>query len=393
MAQPTGDATAIRASLVLLLATALALVVANSSLFPAYQAVLKSDFGTTVGPFDLALSVKDWIKNGLMAVFFLFVGLEIKWEFTKGALSSARSALLPFVAAAGGMFMPAVIFLLVTGASDDLIRGWAIPAATDIAFAIGVVGFLGNRVSPALRAFLLALAIIDDLGAIMIVAVFYSGSFETWALAGMAACVAGLWWLNSRNQGSLWWYGALGGLLWLFTLQSGINATMAGVITALFIPLRAGTASPLERVMGSLSRPVSFGIMPTFAFANAGIPLLTLSLMDFTSALALGIAAGLAIGKPVGIVAAVVLATRSGLAQLPAGSSWIQVIGVSCLAGIGFTMSLFIGALAFADEMLMNQVKVGVIGGSLVSALLGVLLLSIPPRGALPPVANGARPH
>jgi NhaA family Na+:H+ antiporter len=390
MAQPNGDATAIRASVVLLLATALALIVANSSLFPAYQAILKSDFGTTAGPFDLTLSVKDWIKNGLMAVFFLFVGLEIKWEFTKGALSSTQSALLPFVAAAGGMFMPAVIFMLVTGASDDLIRGWAIPAATDIAFAIGVVGYLGRRVPPALRAFLLALAIIDDLGAIMIVAVFYSGSFETWALAGMAACIAGLWWLNARNHGALWSYGVLGGLLWLFTLQSGINATMAGVITALFIPLHTGTASPLESVMHGLSRPVSFGIMPLFAFANAGIPVLSLSLVDFTSTLALGIAAGLALGKPVGIVAAVILATRSGMAQLPAGSGWLQVIGVSCLAGIGFTLSLFIGALAFEDEALMNQVKVGVIGGSLVAALLGVLLLSIRRRGPLPRTADVA---
>jgi NhaA family Na+:H+ antiporter len=382
MAQPSADTTAIRASIVLLLATGLALLVASSNLFPAYQSILKTVVGGSIGPFDLSLSTKDWIKNGLMAVFFLYVGLEIKWEFLKGALSTFKSAVLPFIAAVGGMVAPAFIYLAVAGNNPELVRGWAIPAATDIAFAIGVVGFLGSRVPVALRAFLLALAIIDDLGAILIVALFYSGSLQTWALVGMLACTAALWLLNARQVDRLWAYLIVGALLWLFTLQSGINATMAGVVTALFIPLRAGSTQPLQQVVSALAKPVQFGIMPLFAFANAGIPIMTLSLGDLTSALAVGIAAGLVLGKPVGITLAVLVATRTGLAELPSGASWQQVIGVSCLAGIGFTMSLFIGALAFQDELLMNQVKVGVIGGSIIAALLGVALLLIARRPA-----------
>ena len=380
MAQSANDNTAIRASIVLLAATCVALVVANSGLHEIYQTSLKTVIGTDVGPFDLSFSVKDWIKNGLMAIFFLYVGLEIKWEFAAGSLSEFRSAVLPFVAAAGGMLMPAIIYLLVTDADPALIRGWAIPAATDIAFAIGVVGFLGNRVPATLRAFLLALAVIDDLGAIMIVAIFFSGDLQLWALAAMAVCLAGLWALSARNDGALWKYAALGILLWLFTLQSGINATLAGVVTALFIPLQARASTPLKDLMARLAFPVSFGIMPLFAFANAGIPLMTLSLEDLTSSLAIGVAAGLIVGKPLGIMLATWGATRTGIAQLPQGSSWVQVLGAGCLAGIGFTMSLFIGALAFADENLMNQVKVGVIGGSIVAALMGITLLTYAAR-------------
>lgn len=380
MAQSANDNTAIRASIVLLAATCIALVVANSGLHENYQTSLKTVIGTDLGPFDLSFSVKDWIKNGLMAIFFLYVGLEIKWEFAAGSLSEFRSAVLPFVAAAGGMLMPAIIYLLVTDADPALIRGWAIPAATDIAFAIGVVGFLGNRVPATLRAFLLALAVIDDLGAIMIVAIFFSGDLQLWALAAMAVCLAGLWALSARNDGALWKYAALGILLWLFTLQSGINATLAGVVTALFIPLQARASTPLKDLMARLAFPVSFGIMPLFAFANAGIPLMTLSLEDLTSSLAIGVAAGLIVGKPLGIMLATWGATRTGIAQLPQGSSWVQVLGAGCLAGIGFTMSLFIGALAFADENLMNQVKVGVIGGSIVAALMGIALLTYAAR-------------
>ena len=380
MAQSANDNTAIRASIVLLAATCVALVVANSGLHGIYQTSLKTVIGTDVGPFDLSFSVKDWIKNGLMAIFFLYVGLEIKWEFAAGSLSEFRSAVLPFVAAAGGMLMPAIIYLLVTDADPALIRGWAIPAATDIAFAIGVVGFLGNRVPATLRAFLLALAVIDDLGAIMIVAIFFSGDLQLWALAAMAVCLAGLWALSARNDGALWKYAALGILLWLFTLQSGINATLAGVVTALFIPLQARASTPLKDLMARLAFPVSFGIMPLFAFANAGIPLMTLSLEDLTSSLAIGVAAGLIVGKPLGVMLATWGATRTGIAQLPQGSSWVQVLGAGCLAGIGFTMSLFIGALAFADENLMNQVKVGVIGGSIVAALMGITLLTYAAR-------------
>lgn len=380
MANPTTDATAIRASMVLLAATALALLCANSPLADVYKAVLSAGLGANIGPFDLSYSVKEWIKNGLMAVFFLYVGLEIKSEFKVGALSDPGRAALPFAGAAGGMIAPALVYLAVTGADTALIKGWAIPAATDIAFAVGVVGLLGSRVSAPLRAFLLALAVIDDLGAILIIALFYSGALQLAALLGMGLCVAGLWVLNSRGDGDLWRYLGLGLLLWLFTLQSGINATLAGVVTALFIPMRAGLQIPLKSLLDRLATPVNFGIMPVFAFANAGVPILALSFADILSPLALGIALGLVLGKPVGILLAVALAARSGWARLPDGATWLQIAGVGCIAGIGFTMSLFIGALAFSDEDAMNQIRVGVMGGSIVAGILGASLMALAAR-------------
>lgn len=380
MANPTTDATAVRASIVLLAATALALAVANSPLAGTYKSILNTGLGTDIGPFDLSYSVKEWIKNGLMAIFFLYVGLEIKSEFKAGALSDSRRAALPFAGAAGGMIAPALVYLAVTGAAPDLVRGWAIPAATDIAFAVGVVGLLGRRVSAPLRAFLLALAVIDDLGAILIIALFYSGALQLAALLGMGLCIAAMWLLNARGDGALWRYLALGLMLWLFTLQSGINATLAGVVTALFIPMRAGLQIPLKSLLDRLATPVNFGIMPVFAFANAGVPILALSFADILSPLALGIALGLVLGKPVGILLAVALAARSGWARLPDGATWLQIAGVGCIAGIGFTMSLFIGALAFNDEAAMNQIRVGVMGGSIVAGLLGASLMTFAAR-------------
>jgi Na+:H+ antiporter, NhaA family len=380
MASADTDNSAVRASIVLLAATALALAVANSPLADTYKSVLNTGLGTDIGPFDLSYSVKEWIKNGLMAIFFLYVGLEIKSEFKAGALSDPRRASLPFAGAAGGMIAPALVYLAVTGAAPDLVRGWAIPAATDIAFAVGVVGLLGRRVSAPLRAFLLALAVIDDLGAILIIALFYSGALQLAALLGMGLCIAAMWLLNARGDGALWRYLVLGLLLWLFTLQSGINATLAGVITALFIPMRAGLQIPLKSLLDRLATPVNFGIMPIFAFANAGVPILALSMTDIVSPLALGIALGLVIGKPVGILLAVALAAKSGLARLPDGATWLQIAGVGCIAGIGFTMSLFIGALAFNDEAAMNQIRVGVMGGSVIAGIIGAGLMSLAAR-------------
>jgi NhaA family Na+:H+ antiporter len=375
MSHPVADNSAIRASLMLLAATVAALLVANSGLAGLYKSTLDWQVGAVVGPIDLEDSIKNWIKNALMAVFFVFVGLEIKAEFKEGALASRTRAMLPFAGAAGGMLAPAAIFLVVTAGVPALARGWAIPSATDIAFAIGVVGLLGRHVSPSLRAFLLAVAVIDDLGAILVIAIFYTGALQPWALVAMAFFVMVLAAMNIRRVAALWPYMLAGAFLWLFTLQSGINPTLAGVVTALFVPLRAGEGSPLHRLADALRTPVNFIIMPVFAFANAGVPLLGLGLGDLLQPLTLGIALGLILGKPVGITLAVWIATRLRVAELPRGAQWSQIVGISCLAGIGFTMSLFIGALAFREEALLNQVRLGVLSGSLVSALLGVGLL------------------
>jgi Na+:H+ antiporter, NhaA family len=373
MSDPVSPSDAVKASLVLLAATIAALIIANTGLSGIYKSVLYAEIGFDIGRFDFSNTVKDWIKNALMAVFFVFVGLEIKAEFQEGALAERSKAMLPFAGAAGGMAVPAIIYLWIT--PDALDRGWAIPTATDIAFAVGVVGLLGKRVSPALRAFLLALAVIDDLGAIIVIALFYTGALKAWAILGMALSIMALAAINMRNVPKLWPYLLAGGILWVFTLQSGINATLAGVITALFVPLKANGGSPLHRLVDHLKIPVNFAIMPLFAFANAGVSLSGLGMADLTEALTLGVALGLIIGKPVGITLAVFLTVKFGLASLPKGARWIEITGVACLAGIGFTMSLFVGALAFSEEILLNQVRLGVLGGSLVSTLLGVALI------------------
>jgi NhaA family Na+:H+ antiporter len=376
MSENSSSSRAIIASFVLLAATALALVVANSGAAGIYKAVLATEIGFDIGWFDLSDSIKNWVKNALMAVFFLFVGLEIKAEFREGALADRRLAITPFAGAAGGMAVPALIYLAVTAGTPGLGRGWAIPSATDIAFAIGVVGLLGSRISAPLRAFLLAVAVIDDLGAILVIAVFYTGALQLWAIAGMAIAVAVLAFLNRSGEGRLTPFMLVGLALWVLTLQSGINATLAGVVTALFVPLRmADGRSPLHRLEQALWSPVNFGIMPVFAFANAGVPLLGLAVADLLQPLTLGIVLGLALGKPVGITLAVFAVVRTGLARLPEGAAWRELAGIACLAGIGFTMSLFIGALAFQDEALLDQVRLGVLGGSLVATLIGVLAI------------------
>jgi Na+:H+ antiporter, NhaA family len=380
MSDPLPSSDAVKASLVLLAATIAALVVANTGFSGAYKSVLYAEVGFDIGRFDFSNTVKDWIKNALMAVFFVFVGLEIKAEFQGGALAERSKAMLPFAGAAGGMAMPAIIYLWLT--PDALDRGWAIPTATDIAFALGVVGLLGRRVSPALKAFLLALAVIDDLGAILVIALFYTGALKAWAILGMALSILALAAMNARNVPGLWPYLLAGSVLWVFTLQSGINATLAGVITALFLPLKANGGSPLHRLASGLKSPVNFVIMPLFAFANAGVPLAGLGLADLKEPLTLGVALGLILGKPVGITLAAFLTVKSGFAVLPAGARWLEIVGVACLAGIGFTMSLFVGALAFSEEILLNQVRLGVLGGSLVSTLLGVALIMAAARPA-----------
>jgi NhaA family Na+:H+ antiporter len=367
---------------VLMAATVAALVFANTGLAAVYKALLNTPISLDVGSFQLADSLKNWVKNLLMAIFFLFVGLEIKAEFAEGALSDRKRAILPFAGAIGGMAAPAAIFLALAGSNPAYVNGWAIPSATDIAFAVGVVALLGSRVPPALKAFLLAVAVIDDLGAILIIAVFYTAEINlgALALAGLAIVTLGV--LNLRGVTRILPYMLAGVALWLFVLKSGVNPTLAGVITALFVPMRGADNSvhPLHDLVGKLKFSVVFLIMPIFAFANAGVPLTGLGLGDMLHPVTSGIALGLLIGKPIGITLLVYIAVRSGLARLPDKSTWLQVVGVAFIAGIGFTMSLFIGVLAFGDGELMNKVRLGVLLGSTLAALGGIAVLIVAAR-------------
>jgi Na+:H+ antiporter, NhaA family len=293
---------------------------------------------------------------------------------------------LPFAGAVGGMAVPALIFLLLAGSNPEFVNGWAIPSATDIAFAVGVVALLGARVPLALKAFLLAVAVIDDLGAIIIIAVFYTAEISLGALglAGLAIAVLGV--LNLRGEMRIAPYMLVGALLWLFVLKSGVNPTLAGVITALFVPMRdaARRIQPLHDLVHRLKFTVVFVIMPVFAFANAGVPFAGLGLADLAHPVTSGIALGLLLGKPIGITLMVFIAVRSGLARLPEGASWLQIVGVALLAGIGFTMSLFIGILAYGDGELMNKVRVGVLVGSTAAGLAGAGLLMLAARRPAP---------
>ena len=385
-ADATSEKTDVRASLVLLAVTVLALVLANSNWADAYKAVLNASIRLGVGEFALVDSLKGWIKNGLMAIFFVYVGLEIKYEFVEGALADRKRATLPFAAALGGILIPTLVYLGIAGRTPSYVAGWAIPSATDIAFAVGVVGLLGSRiVPPALKAFLLAVAVIDDLAAILIIAVGYSSGLSLLWLGIAAAVCCGLFALNRGGFAHLVAYLILGALLWFCTLKSGINPTLAGVIVALFIPLSGPDGDqPLARLMSALKYPVLFAIMPIFALANAGVSMKGLGFDDLAHPVTAGITLGLLVGKPVGITLAVVLAVRSGLARLPDGSTWPQMIGIACIAGIGFTMSLFIGTLAFGDGDLMTQVRLGVLAGSTLAAIAGVGVLLSAARRARP---------
>lgn len=367
------------ASLFLLAVTIAALIIANSGWATLYKSVLAMPVAFGSGFFSLDWSVKDWIKNALMAIFFVLVGLEIKAEFKEGALSDRHRAILPFVGAAGGMAFPAAIYILITAGTAAYFAGWAIPAATDIAFAVGVVGLLGQKRVPAeLKAFLLAVAVIDDLGAILVIAVFYTASLDIGMLAASAACCAALAALNLRGVTRLWPYLLVGLALWFVLGKSGVNPTLAGVITALAVPLKAPDGgSPLHHLADKLQWPVVMGIMPLFAFANAGVSLAGIDLARLMHPVTMGIAFGLLVGKPVGITLFVWLAVKFGVARLPRDSTWMQIIGVSFIAGIGFTMSLFIGALAFGDGPIQDQVRLGVLSGSLMAAICGAIVLSI----------------
>ncbi|WP_293799210.1 Na+/H+ antiporter NhaA [uncultured Bosea sp.] len=362
--------------IVLMVVAALALLVANSPAAPLYFGLLKS--------YVLGLSVLHWINDALMAVFFLLVGLEIKREMLDGQLSSWSRRVLPGFAALGGMIAPALVYVGFNLGSPETLRGWAIPAATDIAFALGVLSLLGSRVPASLKIFLTALAILDDLGAVIIIAIFYTAELSGLCLGLAAATLAALVALNRLGVARLAPYLLLGAALWYFTLKSGVHATLAGVALALTIPLTPSPAkpdsasSPLHRLEHGLHPYVAFLIIPIFGFANAGVSFAGLGLATLGQSVPLGIMLGLFLGKQIGVFGFGWLAIRAGLADLPAKASWTQFYGIALLCGIGFTMSLFIGLLAFpASEALQDQTKIGVLAGSLLSGIGGWLLLRL----------------
>jgi Na+:H+ antiporter, NhaA family len=374
--------------MILMGVTVIALAIANSPVAGTYFAVLKT--------YVLGLSVLHWINDALMAVFFLLVGLEIKREMLDGQLSTWPRRILPGIAAVGGMVVPALIYLAITWNEPRLHSGWAIPTATDIAFALGVLAVLGSRVPTSLKIFLTALAILDDLGAIIIIAFFYTGDLSLPMLGAAALCLVVLIAFNRFHVTALLPYLVVGAVLWFFVLKSGIHATLAGVALALTIPLQAhpkktrAEDSPLHRLEHALQPWVAYAIIPIFGFANAGVPLSGLSFASLSSPLPLGIALGLFVGKQLGVFVFSELAIRLNFADMPAGASRAQCYGVALLCGIGFTMSLFIGALAFpGQEDLMNATKIGVLMGSALSALAGYLVLSLAPREQ--PHARAAR--
>ncbi len=366
--------------IVLALAALAALLVSNSPWGAWYQFFLSIPGQVLIGDQALVLSkpLVVWVNDLWMAVFFFLVGLEIKREFLEGELSGPGQLLLPAVAALGGMLMPALIYTAINWGDSTALRGWAIPAATDIAFALGIVALLGSRVPVSLKVFLTAVAIIDDLGAIVVIALFYTANLSWPMLAGALLSGAVLFVLNRLRITRVDVYIVVGLLMWVCVLKSGVHATLAGVITALAIPMRdARGQSPLASIEHGLHPWVAYGVLPMFAFTNAGVMLDGVSFSTLMSPVPLGIGLGLVAGKAIGVFGAALLLVRSGLAQAPAHASTLQLLGVSMLCGIGFTMSLFIGGLAFAGlgPQFELQLKLGVLGGSLVAGVLGTWLL------------------
>ena len=363
-------------------AAALAMIVANSAFSGDYFHFVHAVIGPQLTPKLGPMTVHLWINDGLMAIFFLLVGLEIKREFVDGHLSTWADRRLPVVAAAAGMAVPAAIYLIVAGGDPALIRGWAIPAATDIAFAIGVLAILGSRAPASLKLFLTTVAIVDDMGAVAIIALFYTAELNVAALVVAATLWLAMMALNRFKVNALWPYLILAVLLWYATLLSGVHATIAGVLAAFAIPFQRTLGSPdaedsaLHRLEHALVRPVAFLIVPLFGFANAGVSLEGVGLASLAQPLPLGIALGLFLGKQLGIFGSVWAAVKLGFAVRPKNASWVQVYGVALLCGIGFTMSLFIGGLAFKDAAQGDAVKIGVLMGSLLSAVAGYALLN-----------------
>lgn len=364
--------------IVLVLAAAVALVIANSPLAHLYELMLGTHLRVSVGNAGLDKPLVLWINDGLMAVFFLLVGLEIKRELVVGELSQREQAILPAIAAIGGMAAPALIYALLNLGHPESLNGWAIPAATDIAFSLGVLSLLGSRVPLSLKVLLTAIAIFDDLGAIVVIALFYTSdlSLVSLTLAGVALAV--LFALNLSGVRAYAPYVLVGAFLWVCVLKSGVHATLAGVALAAAIPLKAqeGERSPLHRMEHGLHPWVAFGVLPVFAFANAGVSFKDLGWGALAEPISLGIALGLFVGKQIGIFGTIRLADWLGIARCPPGVTWAQLYGMAILCGIGFTMSLFIGGLAWDHSRFDAEIRLGVLGGSLISAVAGAAVLS-----------------
>ena len=370
---------------VLVFAAAIAMIWANSPAGPFYETLLALPVSIQAGAFAVAKPLLLWINDGLMAIFFLLVGLEIKREALEGELSSLDRAALPGIAAVGGIILPALVYAALNASDPATLRGWAIPTATDIAFALGVLALVGTRAPSSLKLFLLALAIIDDLGAIVIIAAFYTSDIAVGSLVLAGGAIVALAVLNRLGVTRLAPYILLGIILWICVLKSGVHATLAGVALAFAIPLRVDgeDEATLHSVEHGLHPWVTYAILPLFAFANAGVPLGGVSVHDLLKPVPFGLALGLFVGKPMGVMAASIVAVRLGIAALPDGTRWSQLCGVSLLAGIGFTMSLFIGTLAFTGPEHLTQLRIGVLVGSLLSAASGYVVLRL---------ANSERP-
>jgi NhaA family Na+:H+ antiporter len=383
------------AGFVLAVAAIAALIASNAAMFaPYYQTFLTVSAQVAVGDWQLAKPLVFWINDALMTVFFFLVGLEIKRESLEGHLASRDQLMLPLLAAAGGMAMPAAVYTLVAYGADGgaLLRGWAIPTATDIAFALGALALLGPRVPLPLKVFLLALATLDDLGAIAIIAVFYTSELSVAALCLAALTLGGLILLNRLGVIRIVPYLALGVLLWLFVLRSGVHPTLSGVALAFAIPLRGKRGAPmLEQLEEALHPYVKWLILPLFAFANAGVTFHGFNMETLLQPLPLAIAAGLVLGKPLGIFGMTALVVKGGWSRLPTNCTFAHMLGAACLGGIGFTMSLFIGMLAFSGETELAGVRLGVLCGSLISAVIGFIILRAVTAGqAEEPVAEAA---
>ena len=369
--------------LILLFAAIIALFISNSNLSELYFSTLNNYLFIGINDFGLKLSVIHWINDALMAIFFFFVTLEIKREFLQGELSNIKQALLPIIAAVGGMLVPALIYIFINFNDSATLNGWAIPSATDIAFSLGVLSLLGKRVPISLKVFLTALAIIDDLGAIVIIALFYSGDLSIKYLMLMLVAFIILLIINKFNIKKFLPYLIVGVFLWDFTHNSGIHATIAGVLLAMTIPHRKKEKdfSLLIKVEHAISPYVAFGIMPLFAFANAGVSLDGLSLSSLLDKVPLGILLGLFVGKQLGVFVFSYVSIKMKIAQMPNNANWFNLYGVGILTGIGFTMSLFVGNLAFVENMqYMDGVKIGVLTGSLLSTLAGYFLILLTPN-------------
>ncbi len=372
--------------IILMFAASFAIILANTPLLSYYELLLDTPVEIRIGAFEIAKPLLLWINDGLMAVFFFLVGLELKRELVEGELSDKKNIILPGIGAVGGMVVPALIYIYFNIDNPAAMQGWAIPTATDIAFALGVLTLLGSRVPTSIKIFLTSLAIFDDIGAIIIIAIFYTAKISVTGLVVSAICILALAWLNKRNSDSASMYIVIGVIMWTALLKSGVHATLAGVILAMFIPLKSTSNpdySPLKTMERDLHSVVAFFVLPIFAFANAGINLTGVGAEYLLHGVPLGIALGLFLGKQIGIFSFCWLAIKLDLTRLPSGVSWGALYGIAALCGIGFTMSLFIGSLAF-EETEVNLIfddRLGIILGSLLSGVAGYLIL----RASLPP--------